>query len=168
MHDKWEAANERLALIDRISQSDVTAQVCPSEKPHTDIALTVASLLEMEGRSLHLDGENFLRHTDKHGIRFAFCPLAAGTTSFEVARGGDDKLISVLKINEAVTSQAQQAAILQFLKEYKSGNVSLHYNAVVTADSDLTQASPGRLSAGTDFKHHDLGQYRKTLQIPYR
>lgn len=167
-HDKWEISKERQVLIRRIAQADVTAQVCPSAKPPTDIVLTMAPLLEMEDHILHKRVEDFLYDTDRQGIRFAFCPLALGTTLFDVVRGVDSSPLTVLKINDAATSQEQQAAIMQFLKEYKLGNVGLYYNAVVRADPELVKAMPGRLAPGTDVKRHDLRQYGHTLQIPHR
>lgn len=168
LHDTWETEQERHALLDKIAAADVTKAICPSEKPPTDLLLTLSPLLEMEDRTTHKSAEDFLHHVITHGISFAFCPVAQGTTSFEVAPDSRGQYVSVLKISDQATAQQQQAAVLQFLKEYKSASVSIHYNNVVQADPGLTRVMPGRLPTGTNVKDHDLGQYGLTLNVPFR
>ena len=157
LHATWKDDQERRAFIDRIEQSDVTAKVCPSDKPVTSLAHTLAPILDIRDRMTQKSGGDMLRKAMDNGVTFAFCVLAEGSTSYEGGTKAVAPVSPVLKINDAVTAQEQQASILQFLKEYQNGRVSPHYNAVVKADAGLIRAMPGRLPPEMDAHDYKRG-----------
>ncbi len=168
LHSAWQADQEYKTFVSQMGQSDVTAKVCPSDKPVTSLTHTLVPVLDIEDRILQKNVEDMLRRATKDGVTFAFCTLAEGTTSFEAGLVTDQKVFPVLKINNAATGQEQQAAILQFLKEYETGRVSTRYNAVVKADGGLARIMPGRLPEGEDAVSYKKPPYPAIIIIPAR
>lgn len=169
MYSTWKEDQQKDAFLEKIAQADVTAKLCPSDKPVTSLTHTLVPIMGIEDRMLQKRGADMLRHATDDGIRFAFCPLAEGTTSFEAGPGTAAGAFPVLKINDAATAQEQQAAILQFLKEYQTGRVSTRYNAIVKADAGLTRVMSGRLPQELD--PHDYkwgGESLVKISIPSR
>jgi hypothetical protein len=117
MYSTWKEEQQKNAFLEKIAQADVTAKICPSDKPVISLTHTLVPIMGIEDRMLRKKGADMLRHATDDGIRFAFCPLAEGTTSFEAGAGTADGTAPVLKINDAATAQEQQAAILQFLNK---------------------------------------------------
>ncbi len=167
LHGSWKEDQAHTAFIDKIERSDVTAWVCPSDKPATSLTRTLVPLLGIEDSTTQKSGKELLQHATKDGVTFAFCTLAEGTTSFEPGVDTETKVFPVLKINDDATAQEQQAAILQFLKEYQGVRVSTRYNAVVKADADLTRIMPGRVPFETDVHDYRV-ESSPTLNIPSR
>lgn len=164
----WEKEQKLNQQIDRMTQMDVTATVCADSANPPSLAHTLSPLLFMKDRMTEKTGGALLHHAHAQKIKFAFCPLAEGTASFESVPVSGGQSLSVLKLNTAASDKAQQAAALQFLKEYQDRRVTHQYNQVVHADATLQRQMPGRLSAETDPKNAPLRRFEQGYSIPAR
>lgn len=168
LKDAWDHDQQRQAVLTGIAQADVSTAVCPGVSPAPDLALTMAPLLAVQDRMTEAVAQDWIQGALVKGLSFAFCPLAQGTTSFEMVRDQAGRDLPVLKINSAATDLQQQAAVLQFLKEFNASSVGLSHNNKVEADPRLTGYMPGRLPVGTDLSWGVPKAERLTLTIPAR
>lgn len=164
----WMDEQKRAQQIDHLAQLDVTKTACMDSANPPSLAHTLAPLLFMQDAMTQKTGNDLLRHAQARKLTFAFCPLAQGTASFEKIQDKNGHDVLVLKLNTASSDKEQQAAVLQFLKEYQAGRVSYQYNHVVQADTALQQQMPGRLAPETDPKQADLYRFERGYSIPSR
>ncbi|QQG36681.1 MAG: hypothetical protein HYS17_02595 [Micavibrio aeruginosavorus] len=168
LKDAWDKDRQQRTVLEGIAKADVTANVCPGVMAAPDMSLTLAPLLPVKDHMTEATAQDWVRSALNKGVRFAFCPLTEGTTSFEIVRDRVGRDLSVLKISTAATDQQQQAAILQFLKEFNASSVGITHNSRVNADARLTGYMPGRLPAGTDLSWGTPKAQPLSLRIPAR
>lgn len=168
LKDAWERDRQRATVLNGIMKADVSETVCPGTAPRPDLTLTLAPLLTVQDRMSETVAQDWIKGALAKDLSFAFCPLAQGTTSFEVVRDQAGRDVQVLKLNSEATDLQQQAAVLQFLKEFSASSVGLAHNNKVTADPRLTAAMPGRLPSGTDLSRGVSRAERQVLTIPAR
>lgn len=168
LKDAWDRDQRQQGVLVGIAKADVSASVCAGDVPVPDMTLTFAPLLSVKDQMTEVTAQDWVQGALNKGVRFAFCPLAQGTTSFEIVRDPAGRDLSVLKINKASTDQQQQAAVLQFLKEFSASSVGINHNSRIDADSRLTAHMPGRLPAGTDLSWGVPKAQAMSLRIPAR
>ncbi|MFN3826666.1 MAG: hypothetical protein ACK4NR_03470 [Micavibrio sp.] len=161
--EAYDKEQDYKTLLDRLNKADVTQQICPDAKRGPEaLALTIAPVMKVQDMATDKTVKQWTEAALDKGMRFAFCPLAQGTTSYEVI--GEK---AVLKLDAAATSQQQQAALLQFFKEWSAGVATPDYNPRVEADQALANRMPGRMP---DMKR--IGGYDKRdvvrMNIPLR
>ncbi len=164
----WDKEQKLGQQIDRISQLDVTKVACADSQNPPSLVHTLSPLLFMQDQMTQKTGNDLLQHAQGQKLKFAFCPLAEGTASFEKLLDDKGNAVSVLKLNAASSDKEQQAAALQFLKEYQAKRVTYQYNQVVHADAVLQRQMPGRLATEIDPKHANLQRFERGYSIPAR
>lgn len=164
----WDKEQKLRQQIDRIAQLDVTKVACADSQNPPSLVHTLSPLLFMQDQMTQKTGNDLLKHAQGQKLTFAFCPLAEGTASFESMLDEKGKPLSVLKLNTAASDKEQQAAVLQFLKEYQAKRVTYQYNQVVHADALLQRQMPGRLAPETDPKGANLQRFERGYSIPAR
>ncbi len=163
----WEQGRQLARQLDRIVQQDATKLACAdSVAAAPSLVHTLSPLLFMKDRETQKTAGDLLHHAQK--LKFAFCPLAEGIASFEDVLNEKGKAMPVLKLNLAATDKAQQAAVLQFLSDYRAKRVTAQYNQVVQADPVLELQMPGRLAPALDPKKADLQRFERAYSIPAR
>lgn len=154
-------------FIDDVSRADVTPLICASENVPPDLVRTLAPVLHIEDSMTKKTAKEFLRAALDQGLRFALCPLAEATTSYEIIETEQGREQAVIKINTNATSQQQQAAVLQFLKEHAFNSVAPGHNNLITSDPALAGKMPGRMPATMPAKLQ-YGVSPLPLNIPVR
>lgn len=164
----WDKEQKLGQQLDRITQWDVTKVACADSQNPPSLVHTLAPLLFMQDHMTQKTGRDLLQHAQAQKLKFAFCPLAEGTASFEKLADDRGQPLSVLKLNTAASDKEQQAAALQFLKEYQAQRVTYQYNQVVHADAVLQRQMPGRLAPDSNPKHANLQRFERGYSIPAR